>query len=484
VTRRVALPPADLVTAALGAFLTLSAVTFVGRYGTGIGLGLTIGACVFVCLVAGFLLFPHVVIAGSVAYFVALPTLKVFVSDLLGGTKDVITFAALAAAVVHLVGRRAERQAQPIDDVVLVLVLGLLGLYLLNLGGGISGQSGHALSWFHGVRLFAEPLSLLVVGLSLPEPRRSLRWAITAVVWSAIVCAVYGIFQQALGIDRLLALGYDYGSYVRAIGGQLRSFGTLEEPFSYAAFLLMSVGLVLLRGRIGLFSSAILLLLAFGLVFSFVRTALVIGLAIVGVALARWGHPRAAVLLVLSAAIGGATFFALASDVPSDRAVQVSATQYVTLNGRTNVWSEALGHSRTNWILGRGVGAVGTASQRAGEAITGASTKPGTSSKGGTVVDSGYLAVATDVGFLGLAIFLLLLIRLLVLSWRAASGGSAEGWIAIGVLVVMLFDALTRESFTGFPTAYVGMLLVGLALASAAATRAATRESQPALTTG
>src|SRR5437870_49713 len=118
--RRVALPPADLVAAALGAFLTLSAITFVGRYGTSIGLGLTVGACLFVCVVVGFVLFPHVFVAGTIVYFAVLPTLKVFVSDLLGGTKDVITFAALSAALVLLVERRVARRGWPVDHALLV----------------------------------------------------------------------------------------------------------------------------------------------------------------------------------------------------------------------------------------------------------------------------------------------------------------------------------------------------------------------------
>jgi O-antigen ligase len=139
------------------------------------------------------------------------------------------------------------------------------------------------------------------------------------------------------------------------------------------------------------------------------------------------------------------------------------------LNGRTNVWSDALGHSRSTWLLGRGVGAVGTASQRAQESLTGSAKSVSTAEKRGTIVDSAYLAIATDIGFIGLAIFLALLGRLLLLSWRFAEAGASEGWVALGLLSVMLFDALTRESLTGFPTAYVGMLMVGLALASAAA---------------
>ena len=127
--RRVALPPADLVAVAFGVFMTLSAIMFVGRYGTGLGLGLTVGACLFLVLVAGFVLVPHAVVAGSIVYFVALPTLKVFVSGLLGGTKDIIAFAAAAAALILFVQRRAARATWPADRMLLVLVAFVFGLW-------------------------------------------------------------------------------------------------------------------------------------------------------------------------------------------------------------------------------------------------------------------------------------------------------------------------------------------------------------------
>jgi O-antigen ligase len=466
--RRVALPPVDLVAVALGGFLTLSAVMFVGRYGTRLGLGLTVGACLFLVLVAGFVLVPHVVVTGSIVYFVALPSLKIFVSGLLGGTKDIIAFAAAAAAAILFVQRRAARATWPADRTLLVLVAFVFGLYVLNIGGNLSGQSGYGLEWFHGVRLFAEPLSLLLVGLTLREPRRTFRWATAALAMSAVGVAAVGIMQQFVGVSGLVGLGYTYGREVRQIGPHLRSFGTLEEPFAYAGMLLLGIVVIALRGRMRPAGYAALAFVGVGLAFSYVRTAAVISVALLGLVIAQRGHVRSAVLLTATAVVAAAAFFAAATDMQSQRAVRVSPTQYLTLNGRTNVWSEALGHSRSTWLLGRGVGAVGTASQRAGESLTG-KTSSSSSSKQGTVVDSAYLAVATDIGFIGLAIFVLLLVRLLFLAWRIASTGAAEGWVALGVLVVMLLDALTRESLTGFPTAYVGMLLVGLAFASVAA---------------
>jgi hypothetical protein len=55
------------------------------------------------------------------------------------------------------------------------------------------------------------------------------------------------------------------------------------------------------------------------------------------------------------------------------------------------------------------------------------------------------------------------------LAWRAGRRGSDAGWLALALLTVMVLDATTRASFTGFPPAFVGFLLIGVALAAAKA---------------
>jgi O-antigen ligase len=208
----------------------------------------------------------------------------------------------------------------------------------------------------------------------------------------------------------------------------------------------------------------VFLLVMLGLAASTVRTAAVIVVALFGLALlARQRRELAGLLLVL--ALAGTVFVAAEStnNASTQRTVNTGPSLFLTLNGRTTVWQVALG-SPINWPFGRGVGVVGKAAQRAAYGVTSSNTAP--TSNAQAAVDSGYLSTVADVGIVGLLAFVGLLARLVTLSWRSARSYQRSGWLALGLLTVMMMDALTRDSFTGFPTAFLGMLLVGLCLAA------------------
>jgi hypothetical protein len=459
---RVALGRGDLLAAAFGLALSALLVAGVQREGTQRAFLAMFGTAVFVAVVVGFMRRPHILVAATIVYFSLLPTLKVFVTPVLGGTKDLIDIAALTAAVgIYLERRRASTPAQLEVGLLIPIVL-LLVLYVLNLGGSVTGDTGHGLAWFHGVRLFAEPLCLFIVGAVLANPRRTLRWGTWALLAGCVVSAFYGIVQQSLGVHRLVSLGYTYGEEVRQLSTHLRSFGTAEEPFAYAGLLLLGLAALLLWSRWKAATWLMFAVIMLGLLFSYVRTAAVIGAALFALALARRGHARYAAILMLGATAAAIAAFVLASEKTQTRTVPLNSTTYLTLNGRTNIWASTL-RSPADWVFGRGVGATGTASRRATVALAGsASTKQPT---GGSVVDSSYFAVIADVGILGLGIAAVFFARLLASAAVAARRGSRAAWLAGGLLTVTLLDALTRESFTGFPTAYVAMLLVGVCYA-------------------
>jgi O-antigen ligase len=448
---------ADLAVLLLGAAATLLFAYLSVLTSARLSVGTVLVVAIFIAAVIGFLAYPHVAVAATVMLFALVPTLKALVWVDLGAVKDLIVFAAVVAAVILYIFER-RRPDRPI----LLLVLLLLALYFINPGGG------HGIAWAQGVRLIGEPLLLLLVGLTLPQPKRTFRFALGALAITACLVAAYGIVQQIVGKYALVYnWGYSFESQVRLLAnGQLRSFGTLDDPFAYAALLLFGIAAVFFWLRRGPLAWGAALLLLLGLGFSFVRTAIVIIVALVGLVLRRWGYAASAVLLVSAAIVAGAVVLANASGSQSQALAGSGGTAEsanVVLNGRISAWKAALGNDPAEWLLGRGVGTVGTAAARA--TYTFASSN-NTGSAHTQAVDSGYLATIADVGVVGLGVLLAIFARLLTLAASAAREGRTEGWVALGLLVVMLLDALTRASFTGFPTAFLGLLLVGIALAA------------------
>jgi O-antigen ligase len=455
---------AELAVPLAGGTVTVLAAYLAVLAGAEIGFGAVLVVAMFVGAVIGFIAFPHLAVAGTVVLFAFVPMLKVLVSAEVGAVKDLVVLAAGTAALILFVFERRRP-----DRWVMILVLLLLGLYVVNAGGG------HDIAWAQGVRLVGEPLLLLIVGLTLPQSQRTFRFALGALVVTACLVAMYGIIQQAVGGDTLFAWGYQFGEHIRTLpGGQLRSFGTLDDPFAYAALLLFGIAAIFFWLRHGPLAWGAAFLILLGLGVSFVRTAILILVALVGLVLSRWGYTATAVLVVVATVVAGGGILANAGGTQahtygSSGSVGTpggGSSANVILNGRISAWEAALGPDPAQWLLGRGVGEVGTAAERSTYTIAPSSEADEESSQT-EAVDSGYLAAIADVGFVGLAVLLALFARLLALAVNGARRGSTPGWVALSLLVALLLDAAARSSFTGFPTAFLGLLLVGVALAAA-----------------
>jgi hypothetical protein len=456
---------------AAGALLTV-VVSYLA-VSRGATLGLAAGAVLIVFLgsVLAYLSAPHKAIAATIVLFAAIPALKVFISPSIGGIKDVVCIGAIVAGGL-LMGFDRRRP----DRWIGILVAMFLGLYAVNIGGP------HDDAWAQGLRLTGEPTLLLLVGCVLPDPRRNLRWALGAFTATGVVVAFYGLIQQALGVSGLESLGYVYGDQIRQIGPSLRSFGTLDDPFNYAAFLYLAVASafwLLRRGWLLWVVEGVLLL---GLLASFVRTA---GLVLLGFLMLAAIHRRlsfpALCLLVAVGVLAGITL-SKSSGIQTQAFTvyytgggsaviprQVDTPSSVLLNGRVSAWTAAVGDRPLDWIFGRGVGAVGTAAQRAsvGTFTSGpSSSSSSTSGSQATAVDSGYLATVADVGIVGLLVELALFARVFALGLRHVRRGTVKGWLPVSLLLALMLDAVTRASFTGFPTAFLGVLIIGVALAA------------------
>jgi hypothetical protein len=455
---RPAIPRADLSLAALGGFATVFMTIAATRVGGTLSLGFLLAFATFFLVVIVFVAAPHVAVACTIPIFALLPALKVLVFPWIGPLKDLITLAAICAAVILVVQRASASRSQRGDRWVAVGVGVLALLYLVNVGG-----LEWDIAWAHGFRLATEPLALLLVGMTLSNPHRTLRWAMGSLVATAVFVALVGLFQQVVGMWRLHDYGYEFDLHLRTFHGQLRSFGTLDESFAYAGFLLLGLAAVIIWVRNGVVAVAAGSLIAAGIAVSFVRTALLVGVALLGLWLARRKYAATSVLLIAVAFVTALAILVLSSGASEERTVRTDASTFLTINGRTEAWKLFLGEPEV-WVLGHGVGEVGTAAERATYTVS----QDPQAAEEARAVDSGYFAVIADVGLLGLAALLAVLGRLLTMGARAARRGLASGWLALGLLTALLIDAVTRASFTGFPTAFLSLLLVGVALGAAA----------------
>ena len=450
----------DAAALALGATVTLGAALVAAHKGAGLPLSVLWGALIFLTVLVGFMKAPHVVIAAAIPYFCLLPMLKVLVTSQLAPTKDVIEIAAFLAAGALAIKRRFIREPWPGDPQVLVLTLLLLCLYVLNLGTAIRGGNIVSLEWFHGVRLAGEPLLLLLVGMSVTEPRKTFHWAVKSLILTTCLAALIGLIQQELGPWRLVGWGYSFNIQVRQIGSHLRSFGPFDEPFDYAAMLAFGLAGVLLWSKNRRVAVMLGPVIAAGLIVSFVRGAAISAVVLIALMLARRGYATVAAVVLGAAAATAVAFAVLASQPTQGRVVQAGPGTYLTLNGRDRSWRIALGHA-SYWPFGRGVGEFGTAATRAAQ-----SRAPDSSQVFGGAADSGYLATTSDVGFIGLLLELTLFTRIIVLLRAATRRGEGAAWFGLGLFLIFLLDAALRSSLTGFPTAHLGFLLVGLTLAA------------------
>ena len=306
----------------------------------------------------------------------------------------------------------------------------------------------------------AEPVLLLLAGLVLPQPRKTLRWAVGSLLLTGCFVAGVGLLEQVVGPSHLALLGFTYNQQIRTIQGHLRSFGTMDEPFAYASFLLLAFAAILFaRRRIALaFGAAGAVLLA-GVAVSYVRTALLILFAfaaleqvpvhlVVGVRLGDLAVTDAE--LHRQSIVGGASVYPFAQNL------LLGASGLDAL-------SSCMG-SPSDWPFGRGVGEVGTAAERAGYKLT---PGPGTKQRNSLAVDSGYFATVADVGIVGLIVLLALFGRIAYLAREHVLRGADEGWLTLAILAAILADAVTRSSFIGFPSAFLEMFLLGIALNAA-----------------
>jgi hypothetical protein len=307
----------------------------------------------------------------------------------------------------------------------------------------------------------------LLVALTIwrcPLDARERDRLVTILMTTAVVVAVVGIAQQAIGHERLNELGYSYLESLRVDGGYLRSFSTFTTNFPFALYLM----LVLLvgipsalvdptrrRNRLFLLATPVIVV---GLASSITRAAwigLAVGLVYLGITRFR---------SIMAVLVHGAAWAAIAALVLAG-GVGSAFFSGDSLQERLDIWRDNVAEVPRH-PLGIGIGATGSAADKLSELETEGETLESYEERAETVLepDNYYFKTVLELGVIGLWI----LIMLLVTSFSCAHTISRrlhgpDGALASGVaasIVAAAAVSLVATYFEVFPIdVYFWMLL-------------------------
>jgi hypothetical protein len=361
------------------------------------------------------------------------------------GWKEALVLGTLAATFVGRREARAPRgRAWPAWT---PAVLGLIGV------GVVSGLAVGGLQAILGMKIAFFYILLTWAIWRCPLDAKERDSLVTILMVAGVLTSVYGLLQQLLGANRLVAMGYLYNDNVRFAGGFLRSFSSFTQPFPFGFFVMLVVLIGIpqalsepsrLRNRIFL-----LCLPLFGLaILSTIVRAAWLGLA---VGIAWLGSHRYRVLL-LAIPLGLVALTFLPRDV-STAALSSSSTSQRTTGWRTNL-TRAQQHP-----LGVGVGASGSALDKLAllhRVSPASSYQP----------DNYYFKTLLELGVMGLWLLILFLLVAFSSSRDISSRlAGRDAALASGVAATILAAAVASfvaTYFEIFPIDLLFWLLLGV----------------------
>jgi hypothetical protein len=268
---------------------------------------------------------------------------------------------------------------------------------------------------------------LCAVVLVHPSMRGSIRATLIAVRISALVAAVYGIYQYVspprwdLRFITNVVVDQGVNAFGKAEPGQFRLFGPTQAPLAFS--IVLSLGIVcwaFWEGRLSTRLVAIAVM-AVPLLLTSVRTSVfALAVTLPVVALVHYRRRAVVPLVVIIAAL--AAIPTILSVIAPDL---VNRFSVATLGSDTSLNSRVrLLNSGWSSILGFGGG-------------------PGASDRGSRVTDNGYLAAFIDFGTLGGVLLILLLLAALyaAVQYALRSGSATRGLPLAIVLVYVLAEA-------------------------------------------
>jgi len=393
---------------------------------------------------------------GLAVWLVALGLVRRLVSSGTGASVShdpllLVGPAALGALFIVAVYRGAFRQRSPLASSVLLLsLLALVEAFNPLQGGFLIGLGGLLLVLFP---MLAFWVGRVLVGGAL------LRQLLRLLSVLAAFDALYGLVQEFAGFPSWDLRWINTSGYgALSVGGFERSFGSFSSSQEYSVFL--CIGLVL---WVALFSGGRLLWVAFQLIaIALIATAevlesersslVIVVFALGAMAAARTGRrPTGAVLvgaLFLLVLYLGVSQFASTSDSQGSASNSASALTSHLISGIANPTGQQ--STLPEHLSREESGIASSFTEPVGHgtgSITLAANNLGNSAQLGTEFDPGNAAVA--FGFVGLLLYLIVLVRGLGTEYRlAAVRRDPLSIAALGVAVATLFQWLNGDLYS------------------------------------
>jgi hypothetical protein len=426
----------------------------------------------------------------------------------LSAWKEVLVAVAAAGLILGLLFKGRWRSIRLVGAD--YLAAGLLLLVLVE--GVVAMLPGHLLPFLavlYGMRFYLVPLAAYAIGRLMPLSRRDLRVVLLAIVVAGAATGAIALAERLLTDQAYVALiehlGYKayFGDYVNqllagpgptaastwvdaghGIGRRAGSVYLVSKPFALAMLVAVPAALVLLHratGRGWLILSVLAGLIGLGLSLSYTRAAIAAGgviAVIVAALLRRWQLlPAVAIGLILGLGVyyGESHFLNSRAGLrPADPPVADSAIPSLSSSDleHFSVWSQALQASLKRPIFGWGPGAGNEDSQRF--------ILPGPKLPVTLGAESVFLQVAEDLGLVGLALYVAMLLAIGWSAWRLfrrAEPGTPEqqqAIIALALTICVIGVGTTTPIWSGaFVITYVFWWMSGLTVQQAGAERAA-----------
>lgn len=316
------------------------------------------------------------------------------------------------------------------------------------------------INWIYGIKITLLPMGMLFVGYYNGNSRGDKLIKILSILYAMVLLT--WVTQYLMGLDKLLALGYEYAVNVKNFGDKLRLPSLLGTPDSYALYIAI-VSLVIqnsnfLSERYKIKILFIITTFMF-LFLSTIRTALLLWLIAQGFTVVISILKNKKSIILLKCAIFF-MFLPLAIIVAFFKMKNTGILSVYSLTERFTHWglfNQSLFSSEG--IIGKGLGNVGAASVRLEETGT---------SNWHYGVDNQFLAIYQQIGIAGVILFLVFFLIILFNLLKSLNKSESREYTVYALTFSMVLGTLASCACTNtlelYPFNIIFWFYIGRAL--------------------